>query len=187
MHLSGFEILAILAIGFQSSSFSWRSLSLRCVTGVETALRRLWTATMFDRILETLADSNASQVRPNGGPDQWRGLLRSGTEGHSKAKRSVNLEAYIFQREKSTRRFVDAITERARAGVKVNIVLDAIGSFATWNSYFKELKEAGGRVEWYHGFKWHQLPRLNSRTHREFSLSTARWRSWEAQASGTTG
>ena len=83
------------------------------------------------------------------------------------AKRSVNLEAYIFQKGEVTRRFVEAMTERARNGVKVNVVLDAIGSFATWNSYFKELEKAGGRVEWYHGFKWHQLPRLNSRTHRE--------------------
>ncbi len=83
------------------------------------------------------------------------------------AKKSINLEAYIFQRGEVTRRFVEALTERARAGVRVNVVLDAIGSFATWESYFKDLRAAGGRVAWYHGFYPHTLPRLNNRTHRE--------------------
>ena len=68
------------------------------------------------------------------------------------------------------RRFVEALTERARAGVQVNIVLDAIGSFATWNSYFNELTDAGGRVFWYHPFKWYTLPRINNRTHRELFI-----------------
>jgi cardiolipin synthase A/B len=83
------------------------------------------------------------------------------------AKKSITLEAYIFQKGRVTKEFVQALAERARAGVKVNLVLDAIGSFATWNSYFADLTEAGGQVSWYHGFRWHQLPRLNSRTHRE--------------------
>ena len=83
------------------------------------------------------------------------------------AKRSINIEAYIFQKGEVTKRFVEALTERARAGVRVNMVLDAVGSFATWNSYFKDLCSAGGRVAWYHGFYPHTLPRLNNRTHRE--------------------
>ncbi|HEY0097662.1 MAG TPA: phospholipase D-like domain-containing protein, partial [Pyrinomonadaceae bacterium] len=66
--------------------------------------------------------------------------------------------------------FVKVLTERARAGVQVNLVLDAIGSFASWNSYFKELRAAGGRVCWYHPFKWYTLPRINNRTHRELII-----------------
>src|SRR5687767_3701413 len=69
-------------------------------------------------------------------------------EAIRKAKSSINLEAYIFYKGEVTRRFLDALTERARAGVKVKLVIDAIGSFATRNDYFKDLKAAGGRVEW---------------------------------------
>jgi cardiolipin synthase len=83
------------------------------------------------------------------------------------ARSTINLEAYIFQKGEVTRRFVEALTERARAGVEVRLTLDAIGSFASWDSYFKELREAGGQVSWYHGFKWYGLPRINNRTHRE--------------------
>jgi cardiolipin synthase len=83
------------------------------------------------------------------------------------ARESVNIEAYIFQKGELTKRFVDALAERARAGVKVRLVLDAIGSFATWESYFKELCAAGGRVCWYHPLRWNTLARINNRTHRE--------------------
>lgn len=83
------------------------------------------------------------------------------------ARHSVNLEAYIFQKGKVASRFVEALTERARAGVEVRLVLDAIGSFTSWESYFKELRAAGGRVCWYHPFRWYTLPRINNRTHRE--------------------
>lgn len=88
-------------------------------------------------------------------------------EALSRAKNSINIEAYIFYKGRVTREILDILTERARAGVKVNLVLDAVGSFATWSSYFRELRDAGGQIYFYHGFRWHQLPRLNSRTHRE--------------------
>src|SRR4029453_5388046 len=82
-------------------------------------------------------------------------------------RHSVNLEAYIFQKGEVTRRFLEALTERARAGVRVNLVLDAVGAFTTWNHYFDELRRAGGRAFFYHPLKWFTLPRINNRTHRE--------------------
>jgi cardiolipin synthase len=90
------------------------------------------------------------------------------------AEHSINLEAYIFQKGAVAKRFLEALSERARAGVKVNLVLDAVGSFATWNSYMRPLTEAGGRVGWYHPFRWHTLPRINSRTHRELLVIDCR-------------
>jgi cardiolipin synthase len=82
------------------------------------------------------------------------------------AQRSINLEAYIFQEGELTRRFVAALTDRARLGVKVNLVLDAVGSAGTSSSFFQELIDAGGRVKRYHSFGWETLARFNNRTHR---------------------
>lgn len=90
------------------------------------------------------------------------------------ARESVNVEAYIFQKGELTKKFVEALTERARAGVKVRMVLDAIGSFATWESYFAELRAAGGRVCWYHPLRWQTLARFNNRTHREIIVVDGR-------------
>ena len=86
------------------------------------------------------------------------------------AQRSVNLEAYIFHRGEISRRFVQALAERARSGVKVRLTLDYIGSLSTPRSYLKELTDAGGRLEWYHSFRPDLVLQLNNRTHRELLI-----------------
>ena len=83
------------------------------------------------------------------------------------ATRSVNLECYIFQPGKVADQFIDALSERARIGVNVTVVVDAIGSFNLRGRPLRRLKEAGCRIESYQQFEWHRLARLNNRTHRE--------------------
>lgn len=83
------------------------------------------------------------------------------------AKRFVHLECYIFQQGRVTDRFLQALEERARAGVEVRLVIDAIGSATFPDGRFDRLREAGGRVAWYHPVRWYTWPRLNNRTHRE--------------------
>jgi len=85
----------------------------------------------------------------------------------SAAKRSINLEAYIFHEGKIGNRFVDQLAKQARNGVKANLVLDAIGNARTRKSFFAKLEAAGGRVSWYNGSRWNKLPRFNNQTHRE--------------------
>lgn len=82
------------------------------------------------------------------------------------AQKSINLEAYIFQEGELTRRLVAALADRARLGVKVNLVIDAVGSAGTSHSFFQELVDAGGRIRRYHPFGWKTLARFNHRTHR---------------------
>ncbi len=86
------------------------------------------------------------------------------------AQRSVDLEAYIFHKGEVSKRYVQALAERARAGVKVRLTLDYIGSFSTPRSYLKELIEAGGQVEWYHPLRLDLFFQLNNRTHRELLI-----------------
>jgi cardiolipin synthase A/B len=90
------------------------------------------------------------------------------------AKHSICLEAYIFQKGEIAARFIEALTERARAGVEVRIALDAIGSFNTWRRTFRDLINAGGQVAWYNRFRWYNFSRINNRTHRELVIIDGR-------------
>ena len=83
------------------------------------------------------------------------------------AKRTINMECYIFRPDEIGRTFMAAMMEKARAGVKVNLVVDAVGSFRFGLSAMREMRQAGCDVQLYQGFKWHRLSRLNNRTHRE--------------------
>ena len=86
------------------------------------------------------------------------------------ARHSINIEAYIFHKGKLTDEVLTVLTERARTGVHVNLVLDAAGSLSTRKTYFKALKDAGGKVDWYHRLRLHNWFIANNRTHREITL-----------------
>ena len=86
------------------------------------------------------------------------------------ARSTINLEAYIFHRGAIAKRFVDALAERARAGVDVRVTLDYIGSLSTPRSYLRKLLDAGGQVRWYHPLRIKFIPEFNNRTHRELVI-----------------
>jgi cardiolipin synthase A/B len=167
MDSTWFQVLAIIAIGFLSLMLLLALfepyLEYKIIKHLDVPL----DSEDFFCIVAALTDAqihhhNRVEVLTNG-----EVYYEAELEAISKAKHHVNIEAYIFQRGEIARRFADALTERARAGVQVNMILDAIGSFATWNAYFKELIEAGGRIAWYHPIRLQTLPRINNRTHRE--------------------
>ncbi|MSO56201.1 MAG: hypothetical protein EXQ55_04665 [Acidobacteria bacterium] len=86
------------------------------------------------------------------------------------AKQSVNMECYIFLPDDTGRRFMDAMIERARAGVIVTVTVDAIGSLRFGQGASRGMRQEGCRVELYQRFKWYRLARVNNRTHRELLI-----------------
>ena len=82
------------------------------------------------------------------------------------AKRSITFETYIYWSGSIGKQFADALSERARAGVKVHIILDWAGSSKLAN-LLDELKSAGVEIQRYHPLHWYSLGRLNHRTHRK--------------------
>lgn len=83
------------------------------------------------------------------------------------AQTSVQLEFFEFLEGEVAQRVLKTLAERARAGVAVHLVVDAFGSFRTSNAYFDELRQAGGRVFWYHPVRLQDIPFLDRRTHRK--------------------
>jgi cardiolipin synthase len=87
-----------------------------------------------------------------------------------RAQRAVNLESYEFQPGRVGDEMLKALIERARKGVEVRIIVDAVGSLGTPNSYFDRLRAAGGQMCWYHPFRWNTWPSMNQRTHRKLLI-----------------
>lgn len=90
------------------------------------------------------------------------------------AERSITMECYIFQPGQIATRFIGALGERARRGVTVTLVLDAIGSSAMGRREMAALRDAGVRVEFYQRLRWYSLARFNNRTHRELLVVDGR-------------
>ena len=83
------------------------------------------------------------------------------------AKKSITCETYIYWSGDIGKQFADALSERARAGVRVHVLLDWVGSANMDESYLTEMKEAGVQIEKFHKPHWYNLARLNNRTHRK--------------------
>ncbi len=83
------------------------------------------------------------------------------------ARHSIHIEAYIFRRSPIADRFLRALEARAKEGITVRLIVDAIGSAGTPDNYFDTLRAAGGRMAWYQPIRWSTLKRWNHRTHRE--------------------
>lgn len=86
------------------------------------------------------------------------------------AKKTITLETYIYWSGKIGQEFADALSERARAGVKVHVLLDAVGSSKMDKEMIEQMRDAGAHVYRYHAFhlldpaSWAQL---DHRTHRK--------------------
>ena len=83
------------------------------------------------------------------------------------ARRSITFETYIYWSGEVGDQFAAALEERARAGVKVHVMLDWAGSGKMESSIVDGLTKAGVQVERYHPLRWYSIARLNNRTHRK--------------------
>jgi cardiolipin synthase len=94
----------------------------------------------------------------------------------AQAQHHVHLEYYIFDPDHTGSRVRDALVERARAGVKVRLLLDALGSSGASRKFLAPLREAGGEVAFFHRFRLRRLihPRLNLRSHRKIVVIDGR-------------
>ena len=83
------------------------------------------------------------------------------------AQESITFETYIYWSGDIGRSFADALSERAKAGVKVHVLLDWVGSAKIDDSFLDEMRNAGVEIEKFHKPVWYNLHRLNNRTHRK--------------------
>ncbi|HXI12772.1 MAG TPA: cardiolipin synthase [Thermoanaerobaculia bacterium] len=104
-------------------------------------------------------------------------LLRNGVEifpsmlgAIRSARRTINMESYIYWDGNVAREFAEALAERARAGVEVKLILDGVGSAQMSGSLIDFLRRNGIDIEWYHPIRWYTLMRANHRTHRKLLI-----------------
>ncbi len=90
------------------------------------------------------------------------------------AQSTITFETYIYWSGSIGRDFVDALCERARAGVRVHVLLDWVGSLKMEQALFDEMKQAGIQLERFHEPQWANWGKLNNRTHRKLLIVDGR-------------
>lgn len=83
------------------------------------------------------------------------------------AQRTITFETFIYWSGAIGEQIANALADKARAGVKVHVLLDWVGSSKMDHRYLAALDEAGAEVFRYHKPHWTGLGRMNNRTHRK--------------------
>ncbi|MHB8911172.1 MAG: phospholipase D-like domain-containing protein [Lysobacter sp.] len=92
----------------------------------------------------------------------------------SAAQKTITFETYIYWSGDIGKKMADALSERARAGVKVNVMIDWAGSIKMENTLLEQMEAAGVVVHRYRPLHWYNLGRLNNRTHRKLLVIDGR-------------
>ena len=84
------------------------------------------------------------------------------------AKNHIHLQTYILEDDSTGRRFVELLKAKAKEGVEVRIMYDAVGSSSLKKRFRKELQEAGIEVLVFSPV-WFLMPmsKVNYRNHRK--------------------
>lgn len=100
----------------------------------------------------------------NDGHEKFDALLRD----IANATDHIHVQYYIFKLDGIGKKITAALIERAKAGVEVRILYDALGSRNVRKRHFKELIQAGGEVEVFFPSILPLInPRMNYRNHRK--------------------
>jgi cardiolipin synthase A/B len=111
-----------------------------------------------------LVEGNAVEILENGA--FFDVLL----EGIRSAQRSVHFETFLWKPGKLGERLSDALVERARAGVKVRVLVDANGGKKMGTDLRRRLMDGGCKFRTYHPKRLRNIGVLNQRDHRKITV-----------------
>ncbi len=90
------------------------------------------------------------------------------------AKRSINYAQYVWEEGQASEDIANALAERCRTGLSVNVLLDAVGAFAMPPDYRQRMVDAGCRVESFRPVGSFAVDKVNYRNHRRILVADGR-------------
>ncbi len=102
-------------------------------------------------------------------------VLRNGENAYpamiaaiDRAENSVALSTYIFNNDEAGRQFLEALKKARARGVKIRVLIDGVGSWYSFPSMIKKLRDADIPHERFlHSLLPWQMPYLNLRNHQK--------------------
>ena len=90
------------------------------------------------------------------------------------ARHSITFETFIYWSGEIGGQFADVLAERARAGVKVHVLIDWMGGKKIDEDLLEGMQAAGVELHFFHPLRWYHVARMNNRTHRKLLVIDGR-------------
>jgi cardiolipin synthase A/B len=157
-----FLILLILA-GLVAFALVWardpQTLRIRTLVDAHDVRFPQYTAALLGT---TLTVGNRYEVLTNG--DRFYPSMLAAIKG---ARERIKFETYVLTPGQIARQFTEALEAAVRRGVRVIVIVDAVGSTTRPNADVKRLADAGCEVVRFNVPRWYSLKNINYRTHRK--------------------
>lgn len=95
-------------------------------------------------------------------------------EAIGRAEKTITFETYIYWAGDIGGRLADSLSERARAGVRVHVLVDWVGGAKMDDEILERMTHAGVELHQYRPLSWYHLGRINNRTHRKLLVVDGR-------------
>lgn len=168
--IAALGIARVSPLGASSNSWGWRVFRTgpsRQRRAVDKSIRRAMGRRAVSHAVEGRRD-RVTAVFPKHVYTEGDDLYRSMLSVIQSARRSISLETYTYADDAVGRRFSRALAERAEAGVRVRLLIDAFGSLGCFpRRAEKELRAAGAQIRRFHRWQWRDPLRYNRRDHRK--------------------
>jgi cardiolipin synthase len=146
----------------QRKTLAFTSESYENTLHEHVALARMLLNT--NRIFVTM-DNEVRYI--NDGDEFFKALF----EEISKAKRFIHMEMYVIRDDELGKKLVHELAVKAKEGVEVKLLWDAVGCHRLPRKFFKELRDAGGKTtEYFPSWIRKINTRINNRNHRKLYI-----------------
>lgn len=126
--------------------------------------------------LTTLAGISGANVFPGNLAKVYQNsrLFDAMAEDIEAARLTVHLESFVWEASEIEQRLVELLTRKAGEGVKVRVMIDAMGGQKASPEQLQRLRDAGVQLEVYCKPHWWNIRRMNHRTHRKLLIVDGR-------------
>ncbi len=126
--------------------------------------------------LTTLAGISGANVFPGNLAKVYQNgsLFDAMAEDIEAARHTVHLESFVWEASEIETRLVELLTRKAGEGIKVRLMIDAMGGQKATPKQLERLCDAGVRLEVYCQPRWWNIRRMNHRTHRKLLIVDGR-------------
>ncbi|MFZ5841366.1 MAG: phospholipase D-like domain-containing protein [Pseudomonadota bacterium] len=108
------------------------------------------SCTRLDRLIQAYHLPAASSGNAIQFYSSEHGGLQALVELLESATREIDVSVYILRADRTGRRVVELLAQKARAGVKVRVLVDGVGSWLLSNRALRQLRQHGGELAVFH-------------------------------------
>lgn len=128
---------------------------------------------VLEEALPSIAGMTKAMIVPDNKVDVLQngdGLYPALLASIAEAKETIHFETYVWWTGDICGEVAEAFSKRAREGLEVRVMIDALGSLKMDKRLRTGMEKAGVKVASYHPLRFVDIGQLNKRTHRKLAI-----------------